>query len=427
MDVVVVDDDDHQNTLLLAGLDDELSRKKKKKERERLPGKGKGKGKVPQRETSMMIVDEDEDASVVADVSMMDVSMGDIIIVDSPTPALAAAARRKETMLPPPIIPPFTKSRPPLVRSTSRGGSISAIHIRGPDPPVRNDHSNSTTPRVISAPSAEADPPPRTASKPPEIKLHPLLAEKKYLNESRRAHTAPNPNVTNTTNAGNPSGGASNNAPARVLPITSVSSDATGSQSPVPPGASQSRQAPPRLGMCRSRTAPLLPLPTTSSNVPPIGPANLVATQSVQNKNLAKPFRPPFRAAAAAPANSASRSAAYPSPSPGSGDDGKNGGDQSVVGRRDVITTSEVVGAYGSRRNPPREHSPPVLPPTPESVSKSAFDPVKERRGKGGAHDVDDDDEKMEDLAAPDPDSSFGDMTFDFSMDVLEETMKKYD
>ncbi|KAF8634063.1 hypothetical protein AX17_004327 [Amanita inopinata Kibby_2008] len=406
-----------------------------------------------------------------ADVSMMDISVADISMQFEAGPSCSRRGRDgkslqngeserqqrmvKTDMPPPPL--PVDKTKPVKACPNSSFASLDKVTHSG--------HSTSTT---TSAVARHAVPSPSPTTKHAEIKLHPLLLEKERAKEFKRTQAA-------TTNANNAPLITSRAPLARSSSTSNTSSAALGStrysglsaDTLPPPNLTQSsrqqqqqqqQQQQPRLGMCRSRTAPLPPTNRTPSTVNVMSSSNSADTGGISNsqtkpfRTYQKPFKPPSRATATqqqreyqrdsvvAPSQAAgtgnSRAAypypyPYPSPSPNS-DDGKRDEEafspsstSSFAKRPAAAPVPPFASKWRNRAVAGYDNSPPAsLPLTPESVSKGMSDPEEEGE------------EEEEDMAVAggtlglenaDPDSSFGDVTFDISMDALEETMRMYD
>ncbi|KAK2462767.1 hypothetical protein APHAL10511_005158 [Amanita phalloides] len=397
-----------------------------------------------ERGGSMMAIDETDDTSADADVSM---SYAGAAVDPADIFRSSIEVSRRKEMLPPTLPASKIKSMPPRAGTSSSSTSAQQVHVA--------DRARSA---VVSAPTStlpvDATVDVRDDSKPkdPHIQLHPLLREKKPRKETKRSQAFLPLSVDAVLDSG--IGRQSPTFPnlSTKTPLTrsmSASIAPTASQSVRPaqsfflsPDASQSsRQNPPRLGGSSSAT---------------IGNAIVVAKQGNSGKLLAKPFKPPSRktgpdhgsqqnsghtaqhgysqrnAASAGhnfPMSSSSSSsrAAYPSPSPNSDDDGKKGKESQVS----LVAEEERGSTRLSMRGRPR--SPPALPPTPESVlnggsgSEGQEDVRRGKRETEGHRGQDDLDEDVEEMEGADPDSSYGHMTLGIDIDALEETMRMFD
>ena len=416
----------------------------------------KGKGKEKARERDSVRSGCRDESSTDADVSMADAS----IILDSHDPLAGLRSgmkSRRREMLPPPA--PISKSKPtplntgpnPLGSGRSAFGSTSLVAP-----------SSASLQEAIVA--VDDDSKITSKSKEPEIQLHPLLLEKDRLKEIKRSQEHPSPVPVNGSIT---CGSARPDAPARAslgrttsIPDTSTMSQSVrSSQSPGQPlNASQSsHQAPPRLGMGRSRTAPLPSTPNaqTSKSGSSLPTKNTVASKADQKKALLKPFKPPSRVNLGVVGQGSQQNignltyhglwqrnvdlnynnrSAYPSPSPGSDDGGKreeNEEEEKEI-ERDLrgAPCSDEQGQQATRLSKRGQHvrSAPALPPTPESVSKGGSEREDPEDGtKSRIKGIKDQEEDMDGVEGGDPDSSFSDMAFDISIDALEETMRKYD
>jgi hypothetical protein len=410
----------------------------------------KGKGKGRERDS----VDE---SSMDADVSMADAS----IILDShgPLADLRSGMKSRRREMPPPPAP-ISKSKP-----TPLDTGLGSVRSGQVGHSGRSDFGSTS----MAAPSSASllqeamvviddDSKMTSKTEEPEIQLHPLLLEKAI----KRPQEHPSPVPVGSINDSIAYSSARPDAPARApltrtasIPDTSTMSQSVrSSQSPGPPlNASQSsRQGPPRLGM-RSRTAPLpsTPIAQTSKSGSSLPTKNIVASKADQKKALLKPFKPPSRINLGAMGQGSQQSAgnptchgfwqrnvdhnysnrsAYPSPSPGSDDGGKNEEEEKEIERdlRRAPSADEQVQETRLSKRGQYARSPPVLPPTPESVSKGGSEPEDQEDGiKSEIKGIKDQEEDMDGVEGGDPDSSFSDMAFDISIDALEETMRKYD
>ena len=416
----------------------------------RFEKKGKGKGRER---------DSIDESSVDADVSMADAS----IILDSHGPLAdlrSGMKSRRREMLPPPA--PISKSKPtPLDTGL---GSVRSGQV---------GHSGRSAfgSTSMAAPSSASllqeamvvvddDSKMTSKTKEPEIQLHPLLLEKAI----KRPQEHPSPVPVGSISGRIAYSSERPDAPARAplartasIPDTSAMSQSVrSSQSPGPPlNASQSsRQGPPLLGM-RSRTAPLpsTPIAQTSKRGSSLPTKNSNASKADQKKVLLKPFKPPSRINLGVMGQGSQQSAgnttchglwqrnvdhnhnnrsAYPSPSPGSDDGGKkeNEEEEREIERdlRRASSADEQVQETRLSKRGQYAQSPPVLPPTPESVSKGGSELEDPEDGiNSKTKGIKDQEEDMDDVEGGDPDSSFSDMAFDISIDALEETMRKYD
>ncbi|PFH47036.1 hypothetical protein AMATHDRAFT_50597 [Amanita thiersii Skay4041] len=457
-------------------------RKGKERERERSSAIGH------YRDGNGLFDDEMEaDADVsMMDISIMDVSMGDIDVGLS-FANTASDPRRRESRedasrnatkpeMPPPPVPlgkiKATKSSPSSYPNSTNGRT-----------PVRSSSSTSlSTHASMSATSALSQSLGARPTQQAEVKLHPLLIKKQEAKEAKRAQQPPqvnavSSNVPKSTSAISSTGKA---PPTRTASNSSISAPKTSGVNSSIPNPSQNRlqqdYQPPRLGMTRSHTSPFLH-GTTSSSSANINTGVKTGTGSALSNSQAKsaksyttcqkPFRPPSRLISSqqAPAQASqsqyqpaqyayypsprhvqnntrntttttsyttgttstgagSGRLAYPSPSPGSCSD-----DSFSTARTRGVAKQTSNNASASLYEEYRSASP-FLPLTPESgdssessmsssvIGSRSNQQQQQKQGLG---------EQLEEKGEVDPDSSFGDVSFDISMDALEETMKQYD
>jgi hypothetical protein len=428
--------------------------------------KGKGKGWEAHGVKNEWKRPTDE-SSMDADVSMADVS----VTLDNPGPSDSGLKPRRREMLPPP--PPIAKSKSASHNPGSNSSSASSLARNGQVGHSRHSALDSTS-GASASPSGglleeamvDIDGGSKVPSKSeePETQLHPLLLEKERLKEVKRlqGHASPVPVSYNPIVSNSPAKAPLTRA-ASIPDALTRSQPFHSSQSPAPlPNASQSSRqlGLPRLGMGRSRTAPL---PATSSAQPSksssLLPAkNVVSSKADQKKSLSKPFKPPTRVGSVVIGQGSQQNtghnpisygfrqrnadhdysmntnrSAYPSPPPGS-DDGikeKEDEEEKEIERdlRRGSTADEQFYSVCSSKQGYRTRSPPAFPPTPESVSKSGGSETEDQEEgiKSEIKGIQDQEEEMDGVEVGDPDSSFSDMAFDISIDALEETMRKYD
>ncbi|KAF8344912.1 hypothetical protein F5887DRAFT_968481 [Amanita rubescens] len=425
--------------------------------------KGKGKGREADGVKNEWKRPTDE-SSMDADVSMADVS----VTLDNPGSSDSGLKTRRREMLPPP--PPIAKSKSAPRNPGSNSSSASSSARNGQAGHSALDSTcvafASRSGGLLEEEMVDMDGGSKVPSKSeePEIQLHPLLLEKKRLKEVKRlqGHASPVPNVPVSYNP------VVSNPPAkapltRAASIPDTSQPFHSSQSPAPlSNASQSSRqlGLPRLGMGRSRTAPLPATPSAqpSKSSPSLPTKNVVSSKADQKKSLSKPFKPPTRVGSIVIGQGSQQNtgynptsygfrqrnadhdysmntnrSAYPSPSPGS-DDGikeKEDEEEREIERdlRRGSTADEQFHSLCSSKQGYRTRSPPAFPPTPESVSKSGGSETEDQEEgiKSEIKGIQDQGEEMDGVEVGDPDSSFSDMAFDISIDALEETMRKYD
>lgn len=404
-----------------------------------------------------------------ADVSMADVS----VTLDNPGPSDSKLKPRRREMLPPP--PPIAKSksapRNPGSDSSSAFSSARNGQVGNSRPSALDSTcvaSASPSSGLLEETMVDIDGGSEVPSKSeePKIQLHPLLLEKERLKEVKRSqgHASPVPNgpVSYNPVVSNPPAKAPLTRTASIPDTLTRSQPFHSSQSPAPLPASQSsRQGPPRLGMGRSRTAPLPATPNAQpfKSSPSLPTKNVASSKADQKKFLSKPFKPPTRLGSGVAGQGSqqntghnltsygirqgnadhdysmtSNRSAYPSPSPGS-DDGvkkEKEDEEEIEIERDLrrgSTADEPFHSVRSSQQGYRAQSPPAFPPTPESVSKGGGSETEDQEEgiKSEIKGIQDQGEAMDGVEGGDPDSSFSDMAFDISIDALEETMRKYD